>query len=76
MKNTPAFPIQHQIIDANDINFKLGDSGMSLRDYFAAKALQGICVNSGRNGYELDGEEQIAARAYLLADAMMKARGK
>lgn len=50
------------------------DEGMTLRDYFAAKAMQGICVNAGRNGYELDRQEQMAAGAYLLADAMLEAR--
>ena len=45
--------------------------GMSLRDYFAAKAVQGFCADSetsGRNGWE------IAEEAYEIADAMLAAR--
>ena len=45
--------------------------GMSLRDYFAAKALQGIC--SSRPG-NLVTSARIAAEAYDLANAMLKAR--
>lgn len=47
--------------------------GMSLRDYFAAKALQGFCADpktSGRSGWE------IAEEAYQVADAMLSERAK
>jgi hypothetical protein len=42
--------------------------GMSLRDYFAAKAMQGLLTNFGyeENGY--------AQSAYKIADAMLAAR--
>lgn len=43
---------------------------MTLRDYFAAKAMQGEM--SGPD--PLQGVENIAARAYAIADAMLKAR--
>lgn len=35
-------------------DFLGANDGMTLRDYFAAKAMQGILVNSGRNGFESD----------------------
>ena len=46
--------------------------GMTLRDYFAAKAMHGlISIN------ELDlTQEDYARAAYLLADAMLKERGE
>jgi hypothetical protein len=47
----------------------------SSRVYFAAKAMQGILVNSGRNGFEPDDHQKIVNFAYELADAMLKARG-
>lgn len=76
MKNPPAFPIQHQIIDANDTNFKLGNSGMSLRDYFAAKAMQGeLSAQSEESGF-YDDFHILAKRCYDIADAMLKARGE
>ena len=42
--------------------------GMTLRDYFAAKAMQGK-IASGSTGFE-----DIAYYAYKYADAMLKAR--
>jgi hypothetical protein len=46
-------------------------TGMDLRDYFAAKAMQGIVDSSVEAGLETT---QIADSAYRIADAMMKAR--
>lgn len=46
------------------------DRGMTLRDYFAAKALTGLLADS-----ELDHiANRYAELAYALADAMLKAR--
>jgi hypothetical protein len=48
-------------------------SGMSLRDYFAAYAMNGIC--SSRSHSDLNGHAIASARvAYNIADAMLKAR--
>lgn len=46
--------------------------GMSLRDYFAAQALQGICAHADTWG--LTTSPKIAYTAYELADAMLFAR--
>lgn len=56
--------------DAFPNNF-LGSStqGMSLRDYFAAHAMQGMLSS------KVDAK-LIATRAFLLADAMLEARGE
>lgn len=61
-KNTggPAFPIPKQLAD----NW----SGMTMRDYFAAKAMQKL--NHDADKYWL------ATRAYEIADAMLEAREK
>lgn len=45
--------------------------GMTLRDYFAAKAVQGMCAHPDTWGMGTDG---LALKAYQLADAMLKAR--
>jgi hypothetical protein len=45
--------------------------GMTLRDYFAAKAMQGIVANPNAQGLSY---EAISMRAFAQADAMMKAR--
>lgn len=50
-------------------------TGMTLRDYFAAKAMQGmLAANGDANGYLEYEEKTVAANAYKLADAMLKAR--
>jgi hypothetical protein len=59
-KGGPAFP------------FGTGYQGMTLRDYFAAKALEGMCA--GQQSKMFSDQDHLAKGAYLLADAMLKAR--
>jgi hypothetical protein len=47
-------------------------TGMTLRDYFAAKAMQGCLANSLLGGNT--SVDAVAADAYKVADAMLKAR--
>lgn len=47
------------------------NTGMTLRDYFAAKYMQGAKSNPNC-GYDFD---DLAHDAYQMADAMLKARG-
>jgi hypothetical protein len=42
--------------------------GMTLRDYFAAKAMQGLIANNSTDPFD------IAQAAYIIADFMLKAR--
>ena len=60
--NESAFPWQ---IDNGET--MRGHKGMTLRDYFAAKAMQALIDNDGLFS-------EIPTQAYELADAMMKAR--
>jgi hypothetical protein len=46
------------------------EKGMSLRDYFAAKAMQGMMVDVAQPRCDY-----IADTSYKMADAMLKARG-
>ena len=50
------------------------DSGITMRDYFAARAMQSLLVTTngviGTNRYEY----RVAEESYKLADEMMKAR--
>lgn len=66
MNNQPAFPTLHQ--DRVYKNFLTTD-GMTLRDYFAAKALV-VCPSSFP--FVID----KANWSYQMADAMLKAREK
>jgi hypothetical protein len=69
-KNTMAFPLKEPL--SSD------ELGMSLRDYFAAKALQGqLAAQTGESGFWLEDQYQVVAHiCYSLADAMMKERSK
>jgi hypothetical protein len=49
-----------------------GYAGMTMRDYFAAKAMQGIFASG--NLPDSVSDEEIAAAVYKTADAMLKAR--
>ena len=62
MTQAPAFPVEMIYTQENE-KF----NGMTLRDYFAAKAMQALIDNDGLFS-------EILTQAYELADAMMKAR--
>jgi hypothetical protein len=47
--------------------------GMTMRDYFAAKAMQGMLAGLLAYGHDIMWNE-IAKDAYKMADAMLKAR--
>ena len=63
-----AFPSGH--------NPKTGmyEHGMTLRDYFAAKAMQVLMQAMFREPGLIETPDEYAATAYKIADAMMKAR--
>lgn len=55
--------------------------GMTLRDYFAAKAMQGLISGADEEIREYldnldDPMTNLATASYLMADAMLKAREK
>jgi hypothetical protein len=55
----------------------VGNKGMTLRDYFAAKAMQGLLKNALTEEFHLidnDWMAGISMDAYSMADAMLKAR--
>jgi hypothetical protein len=62
--NEPAFPTGTGVTPYK--------SGMTLRDYFAAKAMQGML--SACTGWSEAGIERLAKCSYMTADAMLKAR--
>ena len=59
--NEPAFPTP---------THNLQNDGMTLRDYFAAKAMQAIL---GDPSYSSP-DDKLAEASYWIADAMLKAR--
>jgi len=69
MNNQPAFPTG--IITDGKGKIIGGSNGMTLRDYFAAKAMQGFLADGAAPDVS---KETISVMAYSMADAMMKAR--
>jgi len=63
MNNIPAFPLHNHGTQTLGMHF----TGMTLRDYFAAKAMQALIDNDGLFVV-------IPTQAYAIADVMMKAR--
>ena len=49
------------------------ESGMTLRDYFAAKAIQSMITHESYE-YSIIHYEMSSRAAYAIADAMLKAR--
>jgi hypothetical protein len=72
MNNPPAFPGKQKALliksEHSDIakEYEIDQNGMTLRDYFAAKAMLRISVNTSY--------EDLAKTAYKIADEMLKAR--
>lgn len=66
----PAFPVPGLMEDPSF-------NGMSLRDYFAAKAMQGFIIAraSAFDGSPEEFDDRIGRWAYETADAMLCARG-
>ena len=68
----PAFPI-----DRIAVNKEFGSSGMTLRDYFAAKALPSVIDTFAfGNADPTDYAEGIAEGCYEIADAMLKVKAR
>lgn len=66
---TPAFPTG--IITDDKGMIVGGSNGMTLRDYFAAKAMTGLLTAEIVGEYS---NEHVAEISYRIADAMLKAR--
>lgn len=64
--NIPVFPNQ---------NANQSMQGITLRDYFAAQAMTAVIINSDRKSTNVDEVDLwVGNYAYIVADAMMKAR--
>lgn len=81
-ENPNAFPsekTEYTDIGGRDIKSTIHFQGMTLRDYFAAKAMQGLLANPdwmkehNREKY-LMSSEIIAQVAFEVSDAMLKKR--
>lgn len=77
MKHAPAFPVEMIYTQENE-KF----NGMTLRDYFAAKAMQAMITNDVIHSFTMTEahkagipeEFALAQMSFMVADAMLKAR--
>ena len=69
----PAFPMTGMTVHGGQAIQAVYQSGMTLRDYFAAKALSVLDVQAH---VEMPAAENLARSAYKIADAMLKERAK
>ena len=67
MNNPPAFP------KTPFIEVGTPQNGMTLRDYFAAKAMAAIILREGKDHFVV---EEITITAYQYADSMLEVREK
>jgi hypothetical protein len=72
----PAFPQMSAAWDDDKHEYVLSENldGMSLRDWFAGKAMAAFLSMSGDIYVSQSTNEHIAATSYAMADAMLKAR--
>ena len=66
-KNPLAYPMYNELGEIHE-------PGMTLRDYFAAMAMQGIVISEDAYEYDNDDIADAAEQSYQIADAMLKAR--
>lgn len=85
----PAFPTKHEVLDPRAVGWTMQE-GMSLRDYFATKAMEGLIsrvinpCSTGNTNLKwaevtedpVRGAKWLASDAYKIADAMLAERQK
>lgn len=79
----PAFPVIHRNLTGNHDGIcrpleEVQMEGMTIRDYFAAKAMSIIAPPTDYVGAEAtrDSYQKWSEKAYKMADAMLEARNK
>jgi len=70
----PAFPHEVEYLSPEGAG-RTPHSGMSMRDYFAAKAMQAVLAQVIENTADIvSAVTKLSTAAYRVADAMLKAR--
>ena len=71
----PAFPLADSNAEYMNTS-RQACNGMTLRDYFAAKAMPSLLNERGIKEIAVSGAEGFAQACYLIADAMLAERAK
>ena len=73
----PAFPVLKRLDSPSHEYMADSTDGISMRDYFAAKAIGGLATSQDSNGtWRYGSSSDIAEEAYSIADAMIAERNK
>jgi hypothetical protein len=82
-KSIPAFPSENKFYINGQLDEAYYYAGMTLRDYFAAKAMQGLLASTvnANNGVWLgkdhpNNTRDLSVVSYIIADEMLKEREK
>jgi len=67
--NPPAFPVTQ-----DNSGETWNGEGLTMRDYFAAKAMQAYITTRHPDYYREDGAQVLTQDAFIVADAMLEAR--
>jgi hypothetical protein len=70
----PAFPVGEEFDERSGDVTRYSSPGMSLRDYFAAKAMQALIAEGAGHNSDPRQIGPMCSTAYDWADSMMKAR--
>ena len=70
----PAFPVNTE--NKHEAGACFPHEGMTLRDYFAAKAMHGFITNFDTRRSDIIDVPELARSAYYVADAMIAERNK
>lgn len=71
----PAFPVQEAFDERRGEVTRYASDGMTMRDYFAAKAMQAIGNAAVNDCIDIaQAAEAVAKQSYFMADAMLRAR--
>ena len=70
----PAFPVKGFQTRAGQGFVNIEAQGMTLRDYFAAKAMEAVIANAMCSEKGTVFYDEVSSISYEMADAMLKAR--
>ena len=70
----PAFPAHGRWGRDGELTEALQYNGMTLRDYFATKAMHALASDNHLDRAKYHNQRNIAVLAYQIADAMLKVR--
>jgi hypothetical protein len=76
LENPHAFPILEQNTYHGESKLECTNAGMTLRDYYAAKAMQSILISAHPSMLNPENAHKVTEASYCMADEMLRERIK